>query len=407
MTSDRLALPPRVVTLVLCRGDGSVLGALPPFEVELPWWQEVHPVVAGAREHFGAHITVLRLLAAQPHPQCAGGPVAYLAELDGGDGIGVTALLPWVGVPNADEPLRAPWARPGGPAADLEWADSVLEGAGDGRVAPAVQMRSWNLSSLWRLPTRTGAAWLKVVPSFFDHEGAVLAQLDARVTPPLLGVDGARILMTEVPGEDQYEATGSALVPMVEMIVDLQASWMDRTHELLELGAPDWRAGPLTELLGELVHRWAHQLEPEIGRRLDTLASALPGRLAAVARCGVPDTLVHGDFHRGNVRGTPPALVLLDWGDCGVGHPMLDQAAFLSPLEADDQDLVRKTWTSAWQLRVPGCDPERAATLLAPVAALRQALIYQQLLDGIEPDERIYHAPDPLIWLTRAAELTP
>ena len=40
----------RVVTLVLCRRDGTVLGALDPFEVEVPWWQEVALVVAGAQQ---------------------------------------------------------------------------------------------------------------------------------------------------------------------------------------------------------------------------------------------------------------------------------------------------------------------------------------------------------------------
>ena len=33
------------MTLVLCLPDGEVLGSLPPFEVEVPWWQEVGPVV--------------------------------------------------------------------------------------------------------------------------------------------------------------------------------------------------------------------------------------------------------------------------------------------------------------------------------------------------------------------------
>jgi hypothetical protein len=369
----------------------------------MPWWQEVYPVVAGALDHFGVHITVLRLLEAEPDPRCAGGPVTYLAELDGGE---VPALRPWVGTPNAPEPLRASWARPGGPAGDLEWADSVLEGADDPRVGPAVQMRSWNLSSLWRLPTRGGAAWLKVVPRFFAHEGAVLAQLDPRFVPPLMATDGARVLMAEVPGEDQYEATGAALVPMVDMLVELQAQWIHRTEDLLRAGTPDWRAEPLTGLLSELVKRWTARVEPDVARRLDVLVHDLPRRLAQAADCGVPDTLVHGDFHRGNVRGAAGALVLLDWGDCGLGQPMLDQAAFLSGLSADDQDLVRQIWTAAWRARIPGCDPVRAAGLLAPVAALRQALICQQFLDGIEPDERIYHAADPAIWLTRSAQLT-
>jgi hypothetical protein len=53
---------------------------------------------------------------------------------------------------------------------------------------------------------------------------------------------------------------------------------------------------------------------------------------------------------------------------------------------------------------VPGCEPERAASLLEPVAALRQAVIYQSFLDGIEPAERVYHASDPALWLQRAAD---
>ena len=59
--------------------------------------------------------------------------------------------------------------------------------------------------------------------------------------------------------------------------------------------------------------------------------------------------------------------------------------------------------------RTLGATPCRAASrtaaaeLLAPVAALRQALIYRTFLDGIEPDERVYHASDPGTWLRRAA----
>ena len=58
---------------------GAVLGSLPPFEAATPWWQDIGPVVDGARERFGVDVTVLRLLRAdRPHP--AGGAVTYLAE---------------------------------------------------------------------------------------------------------------------------------------------------------------------------------------------------------------------------------------------------------------------------------------------------------------------------------------
>jgi hypothetical protein len=402
MVSTRPMPPPRLVTLVLCRRDGTVLGALSPFEVTVPWWQEVGPIVEGARSEHGIDVTVLRLLAAGANEFSAGGPVAYLAEVDAPIDL---SLQPWTGDPNAEEELRSSWARPGGPAADLAWADAALAEGGSRRTGPAQQVRSWNLSSLWRLPTAEGAAWLKVVPPFFAHESAVLSRLDPELVPKVLAASGPRLLLAEEPGEDQYEAAAPAQLHMIGMLVTLQVQWMGRTDELLAVGAPDWRASALEAPLADLVRRSADDLDLGVVTRLNALLADLPARFVRIADCGLSDTLVHGDFHRGNVRGTGDDLVLLDWGDSGVGHPMLDQAAFLDRLPDDDRAAVRAEWSRRWRAAVPGCDPDGAAALLAPVAALRQALIYRVFLDGIEPTERIYHAHDPVIWLNRAAAL--
>ena len=115
---------------------------------------------------------------------------------------------------------------------------------------------------------------------------------------------------------------------MVRLLVGLQVEWAGRVDELLALGLPDWRPEPLAEAAADVVARTASELEPAIVRGSSGCSKASAAR-ADVASCGVPTTLVHGDFHRGNVRGTPDRLVLLDWGDSGVGHPLLDQAAFL------------------------------------------------------------------------------
>jgi aminoglycoside phosphotransferase (APT) family kinase protein len=114
---------------------------------------------------------------------------------------------------------------------------------------------------------------------------------------------------------------------------------------------------------------------------------------------------VHGDFHPGNVCGTEQSLVLLDWGDCGVGHPMLDQAAFLQRRTDAERAVLAGHWADAWRAAAPGSDPERAAQLIGPVAALRQAVIYRLFLDSIEDDEKVYHAADPPDWLRRTAAL--
>lgn len=399
---------------MLVTPDGGPIGQLAPFPVATPWWPDVEPIVAGARDRLGTDVTVLRVLEVPPLLS-AGGHVTYLAEVERPLPAEPWAFEPWSG--RLDErwsgrldehPLRQTWARPGGPAADLAWASSVLADQGLTHSGPAEQIKSWNLSSLWRVPTSEGRAWLKVVPPFFSHEGPLVARLAddaADVVPRLLAHQGARSLLADIPGEDQFEAEEPLLLRMVTSLVDLQARWIDRLDELLELGLPDWRGPALAEAIASIVQRTAPELDEAQRRALDRFVRGLPDRFASVDACGLPDTLVHGDFHPGNLRTDGRSLVLLDWGDSGIGHPLLDRAAFLDRIPEDAQAPVRDHWDQAWREAVSGCDPERAAGLLAPVAAARQAVIYQRFLDRIEPSEHPYHQDDPPAWLRRTASL--
>jgi len=400
-------LPPRQVTLLLCDGHGTLIGTLPAFEVELPWWQEVADVVSGADRLHGLDVTVLRLLTTEPSARSAGGPVTYLAEVASPPPS--LDLAPWTGPdPLAEQPLRLPFAKPGGPAADLAWADAALAAAGRERTGPAVQGRTWNLSSIWQLPTAEGTAWLKVVPPFFAHEGAMLERLDPEVVPPLIAAEGPRILLAHVAGEDHWGAELPVLRRVVELLVGLQSTWFDRVGELEEVGAPDWRANTLGPAAERLLSRDTETLADDVVARLRALVDGLPQRFADVAECGLPDTLVHGDFHPGNTRGSAEDdghSVLLDWGDCGIGNPLLDQAATLASIREEQRAPLRTHWAELWRAAAPGSDPQRAASLVAPISALRQALIYRMFLDNIEPDERVYHADDPAHWMGRAAEL--
>lgn len=264
------ALPPRLVTLALCLPGGELLGALPPFEVAVPWWQEVGPVVDAARERFGIDVTVLRLL----HP------------------------------------------------------------------------------------------------------------------PPLLAREGPRVLLAEAPGGDLYDAEGPMLLRIVSLLVGVQAAWSTAFQSCSVWGCPTgdparsshspprhWPAPPSSWTPGRCA--------PASGS-----STALRPRFVAVAGCGVPDTLVHGDFHSGNLVGDAEHLVLLDWGDCGVGHPLLDRAAFLPRVPVAERADVRAHWDALWRLAAPGCDPTRAAELVEPVSALRPAVVYDSFVAAIEPSER-------------------
>jgi hypothetical protein len=394
---------PRVVELVLVTPTGDLVGTLPPFPVATPWWPEAWPIVEAARELHGIDVVVLRMLRADGDAP-AGGTVTYLAQVAGSAAATIAGLRPWP-LPLNDHPLRMPWARLGGPDADLAWADALLAERGLARTAPAVQIKTWNLSSLWRLPIQEGSVWLKHVPPFFGHEAGIIERLGDRSVPVLVAADGPRLLMREIPGEDMHDAGLPVLSRGLSILVGLQREWIGRVDELLAIGLPDWRPTVLSALIADVIDRTPAELSVDDGATLDEFVAGLPHRFDLVADCGIPDTVVHGDFGPGNLRGDERGLIVLDWGDCGVGHPLLDQPAMFDRAPVEAVEPLRDQWAAEWEAAVPGSDPWQAARLLAPVAAARQAVIYRKFLDNIEPSEHPYHRADPSNWLARAAEL--
>jgi thiamine kinase-like enzyme len=234
----------------------------------------------------------------------------------------------------------------------------------------------------------------------------LVATHDPALVPPVIAADRAlaTVLLADVEGEDQWEAPPRRLIEMVQRWVRVQAAWADQVDELLDAGLPDWRSIAFNAAAESFVGRPDVRTtlsRPELAR-LDRLVQDLPERLRALSACGLPDTLVHGDFHPGNWVSDGTSLVLLDWGDSGVGSPMLDAAAFLARPAPDVRDRLRAAWIDAWRQERSQTDPARAEALIRPVAALRQALIYQQFLDGIEPSEHRYHDQDVPHWLRQA-----
>jgi aminoglycoside phosphotransferase (APT) family kinase protein len=267
-------------------------------------------------------------------------------------------------------------------------------------------MKTWNLSSIWRLPTSDGDVWLKAVPPFFAHEGAVIHALAAPALPSLIAFDDlGRTLLEDVRGVDQYSAPTERHAVMIDTLVALQAGAVDRVAEILDAGAPDWRAAPFAVAAADVVERGSGELNTDERRVLDQVVSGLDDRFRALAECGIPDTFVHGDFHTGNVRWTDAGPVIFDWGDCGIGNPLLDLPPFDRNLAAEHRPAARARWIEQWTARAPRSDPARAVALIVPIAALRLAIIYQRFLDGIEQTERRYHEADVPQQLREAARL--
>jgi aminoglycoside phosphotransferase (APT) family kinase protein len=391
--------------------DGSPLGCLPAIDLALPWWPQTSDLLGALRERFGFEAFVVRLLTASTSRMEPGAEVTYAVELLG-ELPGRLPLSP-CDVPLGDDadPFRMPWARVGGVAADITWADRQLAALGWRRTGAPEQVRSWNLSLLLRLPTDHGVVWLKHAPPFMRHEGALLRLVhDAGAhVPAVIAGDHERGLavLEDIPGEDVSDPDYELAARMVRSLVTLQHGMTSSLDAIRSTGSPDWtRAAFLRDVLGMAARLDVRvDLEPGEQAALDRLIADLPTRLDALYACGLMDTLVHGDFHPRNHRFDRDRLVLIDWGDSGVGHPLLDMTAFLERFPPDRRYRVRVAWIATWKQACPAADVARAADLIQPIAALRQALIYRNFLDRIESSEQVYHREDPAFWLRRAIAL--
>ena len=390
------------MTLVLVDAAGEPAGELPPFEVSTPWWPDVSEFASRAGD-----VHVLRLLSAD-RPAPPGGAVTYLARRghsgpDRAIGAAAGAAAKAVAgaaakaVAKADagpggHPRRPPYAEPGGPDASIAWARAAL-----GRPELIVrQQRTWNLSAIWRFdePGGTPVAWLKEVPWFFAHEAAAIGLVAAvapGLAPPVLATgEPGRLLMAHLPGGDCWDAGPEVCAEVAAAFHPVQVHYA--THP----------AGPLPAVDLDVAAIAAPHLDTIAGLR--ELLDDLPRRLADVARCGLPDTLIHGDLHLGNVaRGADGRLTIIDWGDSAVGHPAFDIIRLTS--RVDDPEPLIAAWAARWQQSLPGADPVRAVELLRPVAALRDAVVYAGFLNAIEPSEWPYHAADVPANLSRAASM--
>jgi aminoglycoside phosphotransferase (APT) family kinase protein len=138
--------------------------------------------------------------------------------------------------------------------------------------------------------------------------------------------------------------------------------------------------------------------------RLAAYATEVPHRADALRACGVPETLMHGDFHAGNVVINGRTIVILDWTDGCVGHPFFDMATFL-PRDPVERAALLHAYLEA---RRPFASDEQigqAWELAEPLSCIHHALSYMRILKAVEPSLRSELDTDVTFWLKWLREL--
>ncbi|WP_328498293.1 aminoglycoside phosphotransferase family protein [Streptomyces sp. NBC_00414] len=369
------------------------LGVAGPFAVDVPRWPEVEPVVLRLQRALNVRVLVLRLLSVDGGEGGRDGHVTYHVEAL--ERPHVLLQLPAdPGLLEGEQALRAPWADIDGLRELLDWSTRTLAAAGRPVTGPVEQLRTWNLAGLFRLPTDRGAVWLKATPGFAADEAEVIAafaRVDPGLVPTVVGSAEGRFLMEHIPGEDCWRASARTAASGVRRFVAAQAVLAERPLERPS-SVPDRRVSVLAERVRELLDG---PVRAELTAQEVGLARKLADRRPLLEECGLPDTVVHGDFHPGNWRadGGPPVVV--DFADAHWGNPVLDALRLCSFLPEPVRASAARAWADAWREQVPGSDPVRALAVAEPLAPLAFAVRYQEFLDGVEPSERVYHQGDP------------
>jgi hypothetical protein len=278
----------------------------------------------------------------------------------------------------AVDPKRPPWARPGWLAEASGWVAEHVSIRGKPKL-----VRQWPLSAVYRFGTDAGPVYLKAVFALFAAEPAVteaLAHEHPGEAPDVVAIDPERgwILMHELRGKS---ARGRQALEGMRTTARIQRSWERREAELESLGC---RRRGLDEIAAEA---------PQF--------AALCDRLAALE---IPDTLVHGDLHHGNMLLVGDRTVVIDWSDAAIGHPFLDLAPVLW-IGEKHRDELRDAYVEAWSDFGSRKELITAGAVGEVLGCVYQAISYRAINAAFEPADRWLFGDSYEEWLERAENL--
>lgn len=296
--------------------------------------------------------------------------------------------------------LRAAWARPGWFAQAADWMAATPAALGRTPTGPVEQVKILGISCLLRQPTDSGLLYFKATARLplFVNEGRLMESL-ARHFPrwipaPLARNDGNSWMLLDDFGPNLWERDKKEadFAPAAAEYARLQQASAERVEELLALGCFDRRLPVLAEQLDALL---AHPLtsthaDADELSQLVALAPRLRERCAQLAAIGLPDALVHGDLHLGNVAARGDGYLFFDWSDACVAHPFLDM---ITPYFLEEDEAKRAggkdAYLAAWEGWASRAALGEAWALAKPLAALHQAVSYLHILIG---QEEIVHS---------------
>jgi hypothetical protein len=267
-------------------------------------------------------------------------------------------------------------------------------------VAPIQQVHVRPWSTVFRVPTRDGAVYVKCCGPTQAHEPQLTALLHRELSglvpevlalhpdrPWMLVADGGRPLGEVLSGDELLRAWREILPRYAQ----LQRDVAPRVPEIVAFGTPDHRAEPLIAAFEEVVAseptvsgRRSDRLTTDERRGLTSLRPTLVDALGVLDALGIGETLNHDDLHHNNVLVRDRRMVIFDWGDACVSHPFLTLAVTLrfaaqkTGHAEDDEAIItlRDAYLEPWSDRGSSQQLRDAAELGRRIGQVSRALTF-------------------------------
>ena len=127
---------------------------------------------------------------------------------------------------------------------------------------------------------------------------------------------------------------------------------------------------------------------PEI-EKLRALAPKFQAMCERLAEDAIPQTLVHGDFHSGNIIVNDGSYLFFDWTDACIAHPFFDLPTLFEDDFPDGASVERAhledTYLRTWAAYGPVEKLREAFTQGYTLGMVHQAISYQQIIASLEP----------------------
>ena len=317
-----------------------------------------------------------------------------------------------------DKPV--PWDTPTGwHKRARDWTEANLPPSQTGQPWRMTQIRSWSISSVWRLMSGDKRLYFKASPRYFGSEVAVTKEVAARfpdASPRLVAAQSESGWMIMEDLGDLTLAKADRLElwrDTMKTIAMVQRGYTDFNETLEQVGIER----RTTQEIFETLASWAqassrpalqlYESENDAAlRRLEPSLERIEYMVCQLEELGLPQTLEHGDLDSTNVFIRDGVPVLMDWSDASISHP------FFTPLtqaQARRHPEIVDTYLHEWTDYAPLETLRIGFTMAKPLAALESAFHYHRnivpYLPYPYPDYRTLERYIPALLEMAAVEL--